>query len=106
MRDAHHVDLESTKLGIVLPVQARPRAKLNGITGTHDGALKVSVTQASEQGKANAALCRILAKQLSLKKSQVQLLSGSTSSQERFLLTEVDVASVQSRIAEVFGIPD
>ena len=40
--------------------------------------LKVCVTQAAEKGKANKALVELLGKALSLRKSQIELLSGET----------------------------
>lgn len=90
--------LEVHEDGTILPVQAQPKAKKNGVTGCHDGALKVQVTQAPEKGKANGALEKVIAKLLGLKKSQVALLSGATSTRKKFLLAGVSVADVQSRI--------
>ena len=92
------VALEAHQNGTVLPVQAQPKAKKNGIAGCHDGALKVQVTQAPEKGKANDALEKVIAKSLGLKKSQVALLSGSTSTRKKFLLAGISIAEVQSRI--------
>ena len=92
------VQLEQTSDGVVLPVQARPRAKKNGVTGTHDGALKVAVTQAPEKGKANEALIQVLARSLDLKKSQIRLVSGATSTRKKFLPCEVSCDTVRERI--------
>ena len=82
----------------MIAVRAQPGAKKNGITGEHDGALKVSVTQAPEKGKANKAIVEVLARQLGLKKSQVSLLSGQTTQQKRFLLSGVDEAEVRNML--------
>ena len=90
--------LEAHENGTVLPVQAQPKAKKNGLAGCHDGALKVQVTQAPEKGKANSALEKVIAKSLGLKKSQVSLLSGATSTRKKFLIAGVSVADVESRI--------
>ncbi len=92
------VALEAHENGTVLPVQAQPKAKKNGVAGCHDGALKVQVTQAPEKGKANDALEKVIAKSLGLKKSQVSLLSGATSTRKKFLLAGLSIAEVQSRI--------
>jgi len=67
------IDLVQTERGILLPVKAQAGARKNGITGQHDGALKVSVTQAPEKGKANKALAKVIAVELGLKNSQVEL---------------------------------
>ena len=92
--------LEQTESGVILPVQARPGAKQNAITGEHNGALKVSVTQVAEKGKANAALIQVLAKQLGLKKSQISLLSGQTSNRKKFRITEADCQTIRERIQQ------
>lgn len=92
------VTLEQTDAGVILPVQAHPRARKNGITGAHDGALKVSVTQAPEKGKANDALIQVLAKQLGLKKSQINLVSGQTSTRKKFLLSATNRETITERI--------
>ncbi len=92
------IQIEPHAEGIVIAVRAQPGAKKNGITGEHDGALKVSVTQAPEKGKANKAIVEVLARQLGLKKSQVSLLSGQTTQQKRFLLSGVDEAEVRNML--------
>lgn len=95
MSDVH---LESHEQGVVLPVQAQPRARNNGIAGCHDGALKVQVTQAPEKGKANDALEKVIAKSLGLRKSQVTLLSGATSTRKNFLVTGATESDLQAQI--------
>jgi uncharacterized protein (TIGR00251 family) len=93
------IDWETTGDGVILPVQAQPGARRNGIVGVHAGRLKVAVTQVAERGKANAALCEVLADALKLKRSQVQLVSGATGSQKRFLIAGVTVEQLRERIA-------
>ena len=46
------------------------------IVGTHRGALKLSVSAAPEKGKANAAVCALLAAALELPASAVEVVSG------------------------------
>src|SRR5437870_127090 len=85
--------------GCILPVHAQPGARKGGIIGEHAGALKVAVTAPPEDGRANKALVESLAKALSLKRSQVKLLSGETSRQKRFLVQGVRKASLETRVA-------
>ena len=91
--------LEVTAEGIRLPVRAQPKARRNGLTGIHDAALKVAVTQAPEKGKANAALVKVLASQLGLSRVQIQLVAGETSSRKSFLISEIDEPDLRRRIA-------
>ncbi len=77
-------------------MRATPGAKRNAITGIHDGMLKISVTAPPDDGRANAAIVALLAKSLKISKSRVQLLSGPTQRQKKFMLVDVDPAIVAS----------
>lgn len=92
------VQLELHPDGVILPVRAQPGAKKNAITGEHDGALKVAVTQAPEKGKANKALVEVVAKAFGIKKSQVSLVSGETSQRKKFLLKGETIESIQATL--------
>ncbi|MCY2966797.1 MAG: DUF167 domain-containing protein [Planctomycetota bacterium] len=97
------IELQESANGLILPVQAQPGAKKNGVVGEHAGRLKVAVTQAPEKGKANKALIEVLAADLKLKRSQIELLSGETNSQKRFLVTGLTVAELEQRISQALG---
>ncbi|MAG93898.1 MAG: hypothetical protein CMJ48_09135 [Planctomycetaceae bacterium] len=97
------LNLEATQAGAVLPVRAQPKARKNGVTGTHDGRLRVAVTQAPEKGKANAAIVKLLAKQLKLKASQVSLVAGETSPRKKFLIEGVSLEAVRKRVEELLS---
>ena len=77
-----------------MPVKAQPGARRNGLAGEHAGALKVQVTQAPERGKATDAVLEVIADTLSLKRSQVSLLSGATSPQKRILVAGMSLDEV------------
>ena len=97
------INLEQREDGVLLPVKARAGGAKNGITGTHDGALKVMVTQAPEKGKANQAIVKLLAKSLGLQKSQITLLSGQTSPQKSFSIAGVSAAELRERLQPLLG---
>ena len=93
------IDIEPTDDGVLLPVRAQPGVRKNGVTGVHDGRLKVAVTQAPEKGKANGAIEKVLAAALGLKKSQIQLAAGPTSPQKKFRITGITADELRKRIA-------
>ncbi|HYW81016.1 MAG TPA: DUF167 domain-containing protein [Thermoguttaceae bacterium] len=95
------IELEPHASGTILPVRAQPGARRNEIRGEQDGMLKVSVTQAPEKGKANKALIGLLSKQLSLRKSQLELIAGETSSKKRFLVSEITPDVLAQRIEQI-----
>ena len=94
------IALEPHPEGTILPVRARAGARRNEVCGEQDGALKVSVTQAPEKGKANKALIALLSKALRVRKSQVQLIAGETSPQKRFLVRGVEPGELEDRIEQ------
>ena len=95
--------LEQTSEGVLLPVQAQPKSRKNVLAGWHAGRLKVSVTQVPEKGKANQALLKVLVKALGLKRSQIELVSGETSSLKLFRVEGVTADELLSLIAQALG---
>ena len=89
--------------GCVLPVRAQPGARKAGVLGEQAGALKVAVTAPPEDGRANKALLEVLREALRLKRSQVELLSGATSRDKRFLIRGLSTVELSARVAAVLG---
>jgi uncharacterized protein (TIGR00251 family) len=85
--------------GCVLPIRAQPGARKNGVLGEQGGALKVAVTAPPENGRANKALTEALRDLLNLKRSQVELLSGETSRDKKFLIRGLTKAELTSHLA-------
>jgi len=92
------VDLQSDGEGVLLPVQAQPKAKHNAVTGVHNGRLKVAVTQTPEKGKANAAIIKLLAKSLGLKRSQLEIIAGETSQKKTVRVRRMTVEALSRMI--------
>lgn len=84
--------------GLVLPVRAQPGAKRNAIKGEQGGALKIAVTAPPEDGRANQALLEVLREVLDVKRSQVELLSGQTSREKKFLIRGVGRAELEAKV--------
>ena len=95
------IDIKEHADGCILPVRAQPGARKVAIQGEQAGSLKVSVTAQPEQGKANKALVEALSKLLSLKKSQIELISGETSREKRFLIRGMTSDELRERIIAV-----
>jgi uncharacterized protein len=89
--------------GVVLPVRAKPNAKRARVGGERKGALEVAVTAPPEDGRANAALVEVLRESLGLKRSQVELLSGQTSRDKRFLIRGVGREELAARLAQMLS---
>jgi hypothetical protein len=62
-------------------VKVIPRSSVTAIVGQMtDGTLKVKLAAVPERGKANAELCRVLARHYGVAPSAVTVVSGHTSS--------------------------
>ncbi|SMH49851.1 DUF167 domain-containing protein [Maritimibacter sp. HL-12] len=71
--------------GAEIAVRVTPRAARNMVTVTETG-LKVSVTTVPEDGKANAAVIKLVAHALGVPKSALTLTRGATSRDKTFRL--------------------
>lgn len=64
---------------LVLKIKVEPRSSRSGIVGMHGDALKVKLTSAPVEGKANKELVALLAKEFGIKKKDVEIVSGAGS---------------------------
>lgn len=97
------IELQPHAEGIILPVRAQPGARRDEVRGEQNQALKLAVTQVAEKGKANRAIAELLCKTLGLRKSQVELVSGATSAEKRFLIRQVTEQELREKLAAVVG---
>ncbi len=71
--------ITKTATGATFRVRVQPGASNNQILGVQQDALKIRISAAPVQGKANKVLIQFLAKQLRVKRSQVEITGGHTS---------------------------
>ena len=83
------IKLKKTSSGYVVPILVSPGASRDAVRGEHRGRMKVAVSAPPEGGKANKALCRLLADELGIRSSQVRIVSGQTSRQKEVLVERV-----------------
>ncbi len=88
-------------MAVDLRVYVTPRSGRDEITGRRGDEVAVRVTVPPEGGKANAAVCRIIAKTLHLPKSAVSVKRGGSS---RHKILEVDGRSLDD-LREAFAPP-
>ena len=78
--DLRHMTVPETRI----PVRVTPKAAANRIAVDADGLIRVYVTTVPEDGKANAAVIKLLAKALGVAKSRLVLVRGATSRDKLF----------------------
>ncbi len=95
-------DLEITRQNArcVLRLRVSPGARKARIAGPHGGALKISVCEPPEKGKANDGVIALLAHALGLAARDIELLSGQTSQDKRVAIDRFpgDEAELKRRL--------
>jgi uncharacterized protein len=77
--------------GVEVSCKVQPKAKCVGIVGIQDRRLKIAVSALPEGGKANTAVIKLLAAELKVARSQVELIRGTTSRSKDFRILGVTV---------------
>lgn len=90
--------LRDTPDGCILPVRVHPGARSNAITGTHDGALKISLTTPPTDGRANEALIAFVAKCLRIPRARITLLTGAASRSKTLRIAGKSAVEVQAAL--------
>lgn len=70
------ISMNQQPRSVRIPVKAVPGASCDQIVGMLGGRLKIRVSAAPEGGKANAAICALVAAAVGVKPRQVRVLSG------------------------------
>ena len=73
---------------VLLHVRVQPKARANAVKGWHGEALRVSVTAAPEDGKANRAVIELLAETFDVAPSSIDLVRGAASRDKWFRLPQ------------------
>ena len=94
-------DIESATLAVLVTPKAGADA-VDGFAETgEDGVreLKVRVRAVPDEGKANKAVCAVVAKFLRVPKSAVTVISGSTSRHKRLRIEGLSEEDLESRLS-------
>jgi uncharacterized protein (TIGR00251 family) len=88
----------------VIAVRVTPRSSKPGIGGWREGAdgrqeIEIRVAAAPTDGEANAALIKLLAKELGVPKGSIEIISGESSRHKRIVLP-IDEAAARARLSD------
>jgi uncharacterized protein (TIGR00251 family) len=86
--------------GVRFAVHARPGSSRSAILGVREGSLDVALQAPPADGAANTELCRLLARALGVRQSNVSIVSGASS---RNKLVDVGGLEVQAARAMLRG---
>ncbi len=86
-----------------LQLRVSPGAKRSAVVGRHGAGWKVRVNAPPEDGKANAAVVKLLADILSVRERDVEIVSGHASRDKTVALAGVRPEEIERRLAEASG---
>lgn len=86
--------------GVAIEVRVTPKSSRESIGPERDGRLVVKVSAPPEDGKANAAVCKLVAKRLGVAKSRVVVDSGDTSRSKRLIATGISIDEAEQRLVK------
>lgn len=90
--------MRETPEGAAISIKVHPRARKNAITGQMGDVLKVALTAAPVDGKANQACIEFFADLLRIPRSSVTITSGQSSRWKVVHVAGLPVEQVRSRL--------
>lgn len=90
--------LEATKDGVLIRVQAQPKASRTEIVGPHGDRLKIRIAAPPVDGEANDELLRFLKKKLGIPAAQIELLRGQSSKMKHVTCRGLSVVQAEERL--------
>ncbi len=94
--------LESLVAGTVgLRLYVQPKASKSRITGLHDGCLKIAVAAPPDEGKANKAVVKFLAKTFAIPARDIVVKSGLQSRRKLIVLTGVTIREMNALLENI-----
>lgn len=92
--------------GIIISVRVTPRAGRDEIAGVGgDGVLRVRVAASPVDGAANRAVVRLVAAELQVPPSSVELVSGITGRVKRLRIHDTTAVEIRSRWPDARAVP-
>ena len=93
-----HAMAGSKDIAMRITVHVQPKARSRGVSLADDGSLRVRVSVPPEGGKANEAVCELLAKVLGVPKTDVAIVTGHRG-RVKTVDVPLDAATIQERVA-------
>jgi len=81
-----------------IAVRVTPGAREDAVVGWQDDALHVRVRAPAERGKANDAVCRLIAKALGLPGSSIGIVGGATTRRKILHIEGIDDEEVRRKL--------
>jgi len=90
--------LKASSDGVLVSCRAMPRSSRNAVVGILGDALKIAVTAPPVEGKANSALCEVLADFFQVPKRTVSVKNGATGKNKILLVSGLAVSAAEQQL--------
>jgi hypothetical protein len=100
------LSVKESNHGCSFYIQVTPHASRSQIAGTQEDALRLKVTALPVEGAANEACINLLAKELGLKKSQIEIFAGQKSRKKAVTVKDITAADLQKKIDQLLRIKE
>lgn len=84
---------------VLLWIKAVPGASRDQVAGLVGNRLKVRIAAPPEDGKANKAICKVIAKALGVKSKQITIDSGENNPEKIVRIAEMQANSVECKLS-------
>jgi uncharacterized protein (TIGR00251 family) len=81
-----------------LAVRVQPGARRDEVVGVRDGVLVARVSAPALQGRANQAVCRLVAAHLGMRRSQVSIARGERSRDKLLRVQGIDPLALEAML--------
>jgi uncharacterized protein len=82
-------------------IKVIPGSRTTSIVGMLGDRLKIKVAAPPEDGKANAAVCALVAEQLGISSRSVEVIAGASNPEKSLRISGLSAAEVRSKIAAI-----
>ena len=81
-----------------ISIRVTPRASASKVAGIKEGKLLVRVTAPPAEGKANKAVCEVIANEVGVPKSRVAVIRGDTSRDKLVEISGISQTSAEAKL--------
>ena len=94
-----NIRIEQSGDDVLIWIKAVPGASCDEISGVIADRLKIRISAPPEAGKANKAICKVIAKALKVKVNQVNIELGQTNPLKIVRITNADTKAIKQGLA-------
>lgn len=93
------LEIETRDGALAIRLRVSPGARKARVLGIHGGALKLSVTEPPEDGRANEGVIKLLANTLDIPATNIKITAGHTSRDKRATIRRTAESTLRGRLA-------